>query len=269
VVGKIVGAGAVTGIRSSCTATTRSGLKVSSSQRAGRPASGRRGVQRPQFAAVAYVVIAGDLAIAASFQHHGGDHELRLRHGRPPRLAEVPTMSRDRCQLCREIRHCQPDRKWVCELDSRGEPAHTGRRRQPRRRRSRRRRVISFPNIAGIVWALRNIASTLAHPVPGMANIHVPLDILVRPALIHIQGIPWTPAIWSVGRIHPRRHCTPGRYPLAPDRPHPDRQTSTQLLPTRRILISSFVLTPPSARGRSGKGLPLTLRGSCGAAQPR
>src|ERR1700758_2486242 len=40
------------------------------------------------------VVLAGDLAFAAPFQHRGGDDKLRLRHGRPPRLK--------RCQLCRE-----------------------------------------------------------------------------------------------------------------------------------------------------------------------
>jgi|SRR6516164_10859256 len=30
------------------------------------------------------VVVARDLGFAASFEHDGGDHELRLRHGRPP-----------------------------------------------------------------------------------------------------------------------------------------------------------------------------------------
>jgi hypothetical protein len=35
-----------------------------------------------------------NVGFAASLQHDGGDHELRLRHGRPPTLV--------RCQLCRE-----------------------------------------------------------------------------------------------------------------------------------------------------------------------
>jgi len=29
-----------------------------------------------------HIVVAGDLALAASFQHDGGDDELRFRHGR-------------------------------------------------------------------------------------------------------------------------------------------------------------------------------------------
>ena len=43
------------------------------------------------------VVVAGDLAFAASFNHHRSDDELPLRHGRPPTSVEVPTMSRDSC----------------------------------------------------------------------------------------------------------------------------------------------------------------------------
>src|SRR5262249_60002285 len=53
------------------------------------------------------VVVAGHFAFAASLEHDGGDNELRLRHGRPPRLAEMPTMSRDTCQLCPETRPCR------------------------------------------------------------------------------------------------------------------------------------------------------------------
>ena len=52
------------------------------------------------------VVVASNGAFASPFQHDSGDDELRLRHGRPPTTAEVPTMSRDTCQLCRETRHC-------------------------------------------------------------------------------------------------------------------------------------------------------------------
>src|ERR1700746_3897763 len=53
------------------------------------------------------LVVAGDLAFAAPFEHDGGDNQLRLRHGRPPTTTEVSTMSRDICQLCREITHCR------------------------------------------------------------------------------------------------------------------------------------------------------------------
>src|ERR1700674_2080910 len=50
------------------------------------------------------LVLAGHFAFAASLKYHGGDDELRLRHGRPPTRAEMPTMSRDSRQLCRETR---------------------------------------------------------------------------------------------------------------------------------------------------------------------
>jgi hypothetical protein len=120
-------------------------------------------------------------------------------------------------------------------------PAHTGRRRQPRRRRRRRgRRIIALPNVTGIMRAHRNIARALGHPVPGLATTHVPLDTLVRPTPIYVQGIPWTPAIWAVaGRVpltrarrtgrlggtcahtgqtqtarHQRRRCQPNDYSL-------------------------------------------------------
>src|SRR6476660_2372099 len=43
------------------------------------------------------VVVAGDLAFAASFNPPRSDDELPLRHGRPPTSVEVPTMSRDSC----------------------------------------------------------------------------------------------------------------------------------------------------------------------------
>jgi len=86
-------------------------------------------------------------------------------------------------------------------------PAHSGRCRQsPRRRRRRRgwgRRIVSLPDIAGVVRALGNIARTLGHPVPGVANVHIPLDTLVRPTLIHIQGIPRAPVIWAVAARAP------------------------------------------------------------------
>jgi hypothetical protein len=48
------------------------------------------------------LVVAGHFTFAASLNYHRGDDELRLRHGRPPRLKEVSTMSRDSRQLCRE-----------------------------------------------------------------------------------------------------------------------------------------------------------------------
>jgi hypothetical protein len=63
------------------------------------------------------VVVAGDLAFAAPYDHHRGDDELRLRHRRPPRLAEVSTMSRDSRQPCREITHCpRYERKYPWTL---------------------------------------------------------------------------------------------------------------------------------------------------------
>jgi hypothetical protein len=81
-------------------------------------------------------------------------------------------------------------------------PAHPGRQRRRRRRRRRRnrrrRRVIPLPDITGIVRALGNITGALGHPVPGMANAHVPNDTLVGPTPIHIQRIPRAPAIWAV-----------------------------------------------------------------------
>src|ERR1700694_982574 len=41
-------------------------------------------------------------------------NKLRLRHGRPPRLKEVSTMSRDSCQLCREITQpARPEKQQV------------------------------------------------------------------------------------------------------------------------------------------------------------
>jgi hypothetical protein len=86
-------------------------------------------------------------------------------------------------------------------------PAHTGRRRQPRRRRRRRRgrgrRIISLPNITGVIRALGNIARTLGHPVPGVANVHVPFNALVRPTPIHIEGIPWAPLIRAIAARTP------------------------------------------------------------------
>lgn len=48
-----------------------------------------------------------------------------------------------------------------------------------------------------------NVARALVHPVPGVANIHVPLDALVWPTLIHIQGLPRTPVIWAVAAWTP------------------------------------------------------------------
>ena len=38
-----------------------------------------------------------------------------------------------------------------------------------------------FPNVTLVMRALGNIARALGHPVPGVANIHVPLDALVWP----------------------------------------------------------------------------------------
>lgn len=51
--------------------------------------------------------------------------------------------------------------------------------------------------------ALGNIARALGHPIPGVANIHVPLDALIRATLIHIQGLPRTPVIWAVAAWTP------------------------------------------------------------------
>jgi hypothetical protein len=48
------------------------------------------------------------------------------------------------------------------------------------------------------VRTLVNVARTLGHVVPGVADVHIPPDALIRPTPIHIQGIPWAPAIWAV-----------------------------------------------------------------------
>ncbi len=74
-------------------------------------------------------------------------------------------------------------------------PAHTGRQRRRRRRRRRSwrgRRIISVPDLRG------NIALAVGHPIPGVANTHVPIDIPVGPTLRDIQGLPWAPVIWAV-----------------------------------------------------------------------
>ncbi len=84
-------------------------------------------------------------------------------------------------------------------------PAHTGRQRRRRRRRRRRswrgRRIISVPDLRG------DISLALGHPVPGVANTHVPIDIPVRPTLGDIQGIPWAPVIWAVAQTVDHRRA--------------------------------------------------------------
>src|SRR5271156_1810259 len=52
--------------------------------------------------------------------------------------------------------------------------------------------------------ALGNIARALGHPIPGVANIHIPLDALIWPTPIHIQGLLRTPAIWAIDARTPR-----------------------------------------------------------------
>jgi hypothetical protein len=66
------------------------------------------------------------------------------------------------------------------------------------RRRRGRRRIRPFPNVALITRPLGDIARARRHPVPGVANTHIPLDELVGPTPIHIQGIPWAPVIWPI-----------------------------------------------------------------------
>ena len=51
------------------------------------------------------LVVPRHLALGASLDLDRHDHKLRQRHAARP--GQVPTMSRDSCQLCREIRHLQ------------------------------------------------------------------------------------------------------------------------------------------------------------------
>jgi hypothetical protein len=46
--------------------------------------------------------------------------------------------------------------------------------------------------------ALVNVACTLRHAVPGMADIHIPPDALIRAASVHVQGFAGAPSIRSV-----------------------------------------------------------------------
>ena len=73
---------------------------------------------------------------------------------------------------------------------------------QPRRRVIRRRRrgwrIGSFPDVTLIVRAFADVACALGHPVPGVADAHIPLHTLVWSTSIHVQRIPWAPPIWTV-----------------------------------------------------------------------
>ena len=66
------------------------------------------------------------------------------------------------------------------------------------RRRRRRWRIRPFPNVTLITRPLGDVACAGSHPVPGMANAHIPLDSLVRPTPIHIHGVPRAPVIRAV-----------------------------------------------------------------------
>src|SRR5918995_938427 len=50
-------------------------------------------------------VVASHLRLGSALHDDGGDYETGQRHGTPPRSTEVPTMSRDSCQLCRATSH--------------------------------------------------------------------------------------------------------------------------------------------------------------------
>jgi hypothetical protein len=53
------------------------------------------------------------------------------------------------------------------------------------------------------VRTLGNIARALGHPIPGVAHVHIPLDALVWPTLIHVEGLSRTPVIWTVAAVTP------------------------------------------------------------------
>lgn len=94
-------------------------------------------------------------------------------------------------------------------------PAGTGRRREAGRGRGRRRsggrRIRSFPHVALIVRTFGHVARTRGHPIPGVAHMHIPLDPLVRPPLIHVQGIAWAPMIRPIAAYTPRAIAGVGR----------------------------------------------------------
>ena len=52
------------------------------------------------------LLVAGDFAFVTPFKDGRADDELGLGHGLTFRNAEVSTMSRGSCQLCRETRQC-------------------------------------------------------------------------------------------------------------------------------------------------------------------
>jgi hypothetical protein len=61
---------------------------------------------------------------------------------------------------------------------------HPGRRVIRRRRRGRR--IRTFPNITLVVRAFADVACALGHPVPGVADAHIPLHTLVWPTSIQV-----------------------------------------------------------------------------------
>ncbi len=99
--------------------------------------------------------------------------------------------------------------------------------------------------------ALGNISRALGYPIPGVANIHVPLDALVRPTLIHIQGLPRTPVIRAVAAHTPLTIACLGGTRAHARQTQPPDTSAVAANPTIIRFINRELFSPLSEMSRN------------------
>jgi hypothetical protein len=122
------------------------------------------------------------------------------------------------------------------------------------------------PHVALGVRALGHVARALVHSIPGVTNVQIPLDTLVRPILIHVQQIAWAPVIWAVAACAPGTTvaCLGGACVPQPARPRPQEVNAVVANPTN----ARFSLRRCRAVAGRIDAAAMGLEDSFGAAQP-